>query len=140
MHLFFNNISLNGIDEGQAYLVAIIGYDNIDYTKRLILNSAEEHIEGMIATVNNQNLSNEINIFPNPIKGIGFIEFTVEKNDNVEITIYNMLGKKIMSTQKKYATGNHAIAINSSNFSSGSYVVEIKTGNTVSTRKFTITQ
>ena len=135
----FNNISLDGIDEGQAYLVATIGYNNVDYTKRLILNSAEEHIEGMVSTVNNQVLNHKINIFPNPMKQIGFIEFTVERDDIIDITIYNILGKNVMSKKaKRYVTGNHAVAINSLDFSSGTYFVEVKTTNGISKQKFTI--
>jgi hypothetical protein len=135
----FNNISLNGMSYGQVYLVAAVSYDDIDITKRLVLNSAEEHVEGMVSSVNNLELSQQINIFPNPMSQIGYIAFSVEKNDYVNINIYNILGENVMPQKdKQYVAGNHIIAINSLNLSAGTYFVEIKTTEGISKQKFTI--
>lgn len=135
----FNNISLNGMDPGQIYLVAAISYDDIDITKRLVLNSTKIQVEEMVSSVNNHELSHQINIFPNPIREIGYVEFYVAKHDDVDINIYNIVGESVMpKTTKQYVAGNHVVAINSLNLSSGTYFVEIKTTEGVSSQKFTI--
>lgn len=135
----FNNISLNGMSSGQVYLVAALSYNNIDITKRLVLNSTQKHIEDMVSSVNNLEINNQITIFPNPMRQIGYIKFYVEKNDNVDINIYNILGENVMiKKDKKYVSGEHTLVINSLNFPAGTYFVEIKTSIGISKQKFTI--
>jgi len=93
----------------------------------------------MVSSVNNLELSQQINIFPNPMSQIGYIAFSVEKNDYVNINIYNILGENVMPQKdKQYVAGNHIVAINSLNLSAGSYFVEIKTIEGISKQKFTI--
>ena len=135
----FNNISLNGTDPGQVYLVATLSYDNPDITKRLVLNSNKQYVEGMVATIENYSLENKINIFPNPITQIGYVEFQLKKSDVVKLTIYNLLAEEIISKEeRKYSQGNHAIAINTYDLPTGTYFVEIKTSNQVERKKFTV--
>ncbi len=127
----FSNISLAGMEPGKIYLVASVSYDNIDRTKCLILNSAKEHVGGMVPTslVTNKT-EDKLNVFPNPMKEIGYIEFSSESTQEVSINIYDFLGNQVKETiHGKYAAGQHVKAINSMNLSNGTYFVEIRKEN-----------
>jgi len=128
----FNNISLTGMDPGQIYLVASISYDNTDRTKRLILNSAKEYVEGMIqpASILSLNYSKSLNIFPNPAKEIAYIKLVTESTQEITINIYNILGYKVKeSIHGKYAAGEHVRAIDIRDLCDGTYLVEVKEEN-----------
>lgn len=70
-------------------------------------------------------LSSDVKIFPNPTKDILNINGI---DDNVQIIIYDLNGRKLSESR-----GN---SINTANLNSGIYVLEIKSENKTTTRKF----
>ncbi|MCI0450129.1 MAG: YCF48-related protein [Chlorobi bacterium] len=81
------------------------------------------------------NISSEIpikhnlqNIYPNPFNPIANIIFDVAFVDNVEIIVYDILGRKVeVLVSEKLNPGKYKIIFNGENFSSGVYICNLIT-------------
>ncbi len=69
--------------------------------------------------------------FPNPFKENTTIEFFLPKSADVEFSVYNVLGKKLLNlTDQASTSGWNTIEFDAGNLTSGVYLYELKTGNT----------
>ena len=90
-----------------------------------------------IAEVNNS--LETFGVYPNPFTEITNISFTLKKDENVTINVYNMLGEKVYSND--YGTmsqGEHIIQINGNNLSSGLYLVRLSAGDYTISKKVSL--
>ncbi|HXP51914.1 MAG TPA: T9SS type A sorting domain-containing protein, partial [Bacteroidia bacterium] len=84
---------------------------------------------------------NSVNLYPNPNNGQFVLQIESGKckvdNEIKQVTIYNILGKKVLS---EFSTLNSPLSINISNQPSGVYLYRVltETGNLVSSGKFVI--
>ena len=64
--------------------------------------------------------------YPNPFNPSTTIEFTINENSNVNLSIYNLLGQKITTLiNQPMSAGAHSVQFNASNLSSGIYFYHI---------------
>ena len=80
----------------------------------------------------------DFKLFPNPSDGIFTLKFRTEETDDVEIFVYDVLGRKIASKTYKNSINSFDEQINFSPLSKGIYMLRIKRGNRMSTRKIFI--
>jgi hypothetical protein len=88
----------------------------------------------------------EFSVFPNPIKmsqrEMLQIKFSLEANTEVKLSIYNILGQRIVSENLgRYESGIHSISWNPKNvkkMGSGMYFVRINNAKSHSTQKLMI--
>ncbi len=74
--------------------------------------------------------------YPNPFNPSTKINFGLKNSGNVEISVYNILGKKVATLVNGFkSAGNHSVSFNASNLSSGIYFYKIVTNGFVQTRK-----
>jgi Secretion system C-terminal sorting domain/WD40-like Beta Propeller Repeat len=76
--------------------------------------------------------------YPNPFNPNTVISWQLTVRSNVKVTVYNILGEKIaVLVNERQNAGEHKISFNADEYklSSGTYIVELKTGNTVKTQK-----
>lgn len=72
-------------------------------------------------------IKSKIKVFPNPAGENTFIEYELRGNSNVNISVYDILGKKIATIYyKNQRKGNHKIPLNTANLSKGIYIVNIE--------------
>ena len=84
--------------------------------------------------------------FPNPFNPNTTIEFTIPlAKDNVNLTIYNMLGQEVirLADNASYGPGTHSVSWNSLNANgtpaaAGVYIYELSSGNVSKTAKMTL--
>ncbi|HQF44129.1 MAG TPA: T9SS type A sorting domain-containing protein, partial [Ignavibacteriaceae bacterium] len=82
---------------------------------------------------NNFNLEQN---YPNPFNPSTTIKYSVAERSNVNIKVYDMLGKEVASlvnTVKE--AGSYEVNFNASNLASGMYVYTITAGNFTSSKK-----
>ncbi len=124
-------------------------YKNIDYS--IISGTNLFNIgESAVITINNLLANNDIlipklteiqSIYPNPFNPSTTIQYSINKNDFVEIDIYNVKGQKIKSLiSQKHTPGIFHVVwngkdLNEKSVSSGIYMCRIKTSNKIISKK-----
>jgi PKD repeat protein len=73
-------------------------------------------------------LSNNINVYPNPVHNQANIEITNWPTNAANIVVRNMSGKKIYSKELEPISNNETITINTSKWASGVYFMEVTDG------------
>jgi pectate lyase len=77
--------------------------------------------------------------YPNPVLGTTIIPFSITRPAHVSLTVYNILGKKVVVLlDSEQMAGSHSIPFNSSGLVSGMYFYVIRTGMTVETRNMLV--
>ena len=89
---------------------------------------------GDFVDVENENIPIEYDLeiknFPNPFNGQTTIEFTIPKEGNVEISIFNILGQKIANPiNENMISGKHSFSWDANNLSSGLYILMLNYNN-----------
>jgi hypothetical protein len=74
--------------------------------------------------------------YPNPFNPISTIKYDVPSADFISLTIYDILGQKVLQAVNDYqSSGTHELKFNASTLSSGIYIYELKAGNKFIQRK-----
>jgi hypothetical protein len=74
--------------------------------------------------------------YPNPFNPKTNFEFDLPKSENVNITIYNMLGQEVKILLNEFKNpGTYRVDFDASSLSSGTYIYRIKAGDFVDTKK-----
>ncbi|MEO6884151.1 MAG: T9SS type A sorting domain-containing protein, partial [Bacteroidia bacterium] len=82
-----------------------------------------------------------LDIYPNPTNSIANVAFGMKQSENVLITVYNMLGQKVMTDNEGVlAQGQHIIQLDGSNLTNGIYFVNIIANNNSITKKVIISK
>jgi hypothetical protein len=78
-------------------------------------------------------------MYPNPTSNNTNLAFKLEKDQNVTVSVYNMLGEQVYTNNEGTMTGGtHNITINTSALQSGVYFVRFNTNNASTTQKLII--
>jgi hypothetical protein len=80
-------------------------------------------------TAGDTELGENLNIYPNPTKGLFNISFIAEKVDNFEITIIDAFGKVVSQEENQDFIGEYTKQVNLSDYPRGIYMIHIKTKN-----------
>lgn len=91
--------------------------------------------------IEENSLVNSISIFPNPVVGKSTIDFNLTQVNDVTIKVLNNIGQVMMNENLgKLNAGHQTYTLDASALSSGLYFVEIQTGNSVVTRKISVSK
>jgi photosystem II stability/assembly factor-like uncharacterized protein len=130
--LFENNLTaITSAPNGDIWTVAT--NNSLIYSSRKT-NSVNSPVDGLKGYVLNQN-------YPNPFNPSTSIEWNMPVTGNVEIKVYDILGKEVKTLiDNKLESGNHKIMWDGRNnfgtsVSSGMYYYKIKVNNFVSIKK-----
>lgn len=92
-------------------------------------------------SINENESSVGVNIYPNPFSNIATIAFYNKENQNVIINIFDAYGKQISQINKgELAAGDYTEQFDGSNLPAGIYFVNIISGNSSVTKKVCITK
>ncbi|MBI9073742.1 MAG: T9SS type A sorting domain-containing protein [Melioribacteraceae bacterium] len=102
---------------------------------------------GPATSVSNDFVMNDFKLeqnYPNPFNPSTTIKFTLAKNENVQLRIYNSLGELIDTiVDQELAQGNHEVIFNSKNYSflsSGVYYYQLNTKSYSETKGMVLTK
>ncbi len=65
-------------------------------------------------------------MYPNPLHDIFNIEIFAERNSDIQIRVYDLLGKSVLNKQVAVQAGLNEYPLNLANLSAGNYIIEIK--------------
>ncbi len=105
------DLDLNGI-----YNITTYGYDNND---DYLLNDT------LMISVENTEIEESINIFPNPFSDKLNIVINSKSDDKVHITLTDVSGKRSIDIQRELTAGENTIIINTNNLSPSLYILNI---------------
>ncbi|MEH0153093.1 family 10 glycosylhydrolase [Limibacter armeniacum] len=66
-------------------------------------------------------------LYPNPVQQMTTLGFTLEKDDEVQVVIYDMVGRVVSQYQQQYNAGNHRLQLNTSALKRGIYLIKLNT-------------
>ena len=76
-------------------------------------------------------------IMPNPSNGVAELQFELMNASDVTVSVVDVTGKEVQNvTMNQLANGAHSVSIESANWNSGVYIVNIASNGTVLTKKF----
>jgi hypothetical protein len=85
------------------------------------------------------NSVNEVETYPNPVKGELNIQFSVNESADIRISIVDMIGKELaVISNEIFDNGTHNLAYNTSSLPIGMYLLRIQTEEGVITRKIQV--
>lgn len=108
-----------------------------DPNQNILLKQASTIVgSGLIpAAVNPQ-----FNLEPNPTSGMVSAGFALSKSSDISLALFDLSGRKLYdSGTHKYMAGSHIIRFDAGKYPSGSYLVTLREGSQVLTRKLVIT-
>ncbi len=80
-------------------------------------------------------------VYPNPIRSSASIEFILEANADVKISVYNTVGQEILMLVDEFRpAGNHNVSFDSRNLPQGMYFCTVKVGSLSEIHKLIITK
>ena len=87
-------------------------------------------IDGMIVGIEEKRVSGDINLYPNPANSDAILEFELEKNENVNVEIFNIQGKKINEQYLgQMDAGKHQLKLNIRDIPKGVFFVKVHISN-----------
>lgn len=96
---------------------------------------------GMIVDIDEILSTDDVSINPNPIANTANIEFDLFKKTNVDIAVFDILGKNAMNLYKgEMGNGPHSIQMNVDGLNNGVYFVNIRMDNNIVTKKILVTK
>ncbi|MEE9450823.1 MAG: T9SS type A sorting domain-containing protein, partial [Ignavibacteriaceae bacterium] len=74
--------------------------------------------------------------YPNPFNPSTTIRFSLPKQTQLKLNLYNMLGELVETiAEGSYEVGNYKVTFNASNLPSGVYIYRIESSDFVQTKK-----
>jgi hypothetical protein len=84
---------------------------------------------------------NLLNNYPNPFNPATTINYTIEKDDHVNLVVYDVLGRQVLElVNEQQKAGDHSIKFSAVNLSSGIYYCRLQTTNSVKTNKMILSK
>lgn len=86
--------------------------------------------------VNKQNSLGAVALFPNPASETVTVKYELQKNEKVEIEVFNLSGTSLLSIQDEGVSGQNSISLPLNQLNtSGIYLVKLKTNDKLETLK-----
>lgn len=116
------------VDNTGAEMVKISNFTTVDFGKML---------SGTYAAIEENNVVN-MEVYPNPVNTTAVVTFEnlVALETTIEVT--NLVGQVVVNEFLGNVIGTQYVEINASDLTAGVYLVNIKTGNTVTTKRIVV--
>ena len=122
----------------QDYLLIIKGESSYNYLSIIIGDATNPYLFDGI----DDSIVSELKIlsaYPNPFNPITNISYYVNQNANIDVSVYNLMGRKVQSLENSFKeSGEYTISWDASNHASGIYYIQISNGDQIKTQKITL--
>ena len=115
-----------------TYYIKVYGYGGafsttICYNLRVNVGSTSfRSSDGLSTEIVTPSL-NDFNLFPNPAQNMVNVAFNSPTNESINVRIFDMVGKTILSNEIGVTTGDNKFSFDLSNLTKGIYFVEMNT-------------
>ncbi len=98
-------------------------HSSVGYSTGMFINDFQPVLDACALDIEETVVSSEVSAFPNPAAAVSNINFALNANADVALTMVDMLGKVVYSTTtSSYDAGNHTISVDVSKFGKGMYL------------------
>ncbi|MFN4246948.1 MAG: S8/S53 family peptidase [Flavipsychrobacter sp.] len=120
---------------GSAFDAKITSYTcNVSHQH---FKTTDEESEGRVVRTFKEKISDNVRVYPNPVKEKLNIEFTISKDALTQISIVNIVGQNVMSAkQEKLKEGKYIRSFPTNELVPGVYMILFKSGDNISQFKF----
>ena len=95
-----------------------------------------------VSSENNRVLPEKVSLvqnYPNPFNPSTTISFSLSKQEQVNLSVFNMTGQLVETiTNRIYTSGSHSVVLRADHLASGVYFYRLKTSEIALTKKFTL--
>jgi len=78
------------------------------------------------SSISENDISNQVAVYPNPTNGMSTLTIDAKENlSNAKLSVFNILGEKVISTETNLTIGTNSIPLNLTHLQSGIYTVEL---------------
>lgn len=91
--------------------------------------------EGSVSAQELPTWVSKMTINPNPIKESAILTITTTENKATQLQIFDMSGKLLQQSEHQLVSGENTIIMNTNDLAKGLYIVALRSGNEVSTKK-----
>ena len=138
--LTLNDESGEGLSGG-FYVITDDNNDVLWMGEEFTYESVIEMAHGMIVDVEENTISDNIAIYPNPVSQKANIKFSLSDDVKMEVLLLDILGKNVKTIHDGFLnSGEHLIQIDASELETGMYFVKFQTDKKVFTKKILISR
>jgi len=136
-----NPITRNNTKNTYSFIDKNVGIENREAYYRLKQidtdgNFSYSDIKKVNWSINNSENQAVFVAYPNPFTAILTLEFEVNNQENMEITLMDMAGRRIKTISQSFSKGNNKLELNNlKNLAQGSYLVQLKSNTLLKTFK-----
>lgn len=130
-----NFVDLSNYEGESEVMIAfkgVSGYGNNLYVDDILISN------DLRLNVQENNLIAGVNVFPNPSNSVVNVEFEVQNQENVTVSILNTVGQTVSSNNLGSVSGVQTTQMDVSSLESGMYIVRIKTANGETTKRISV--
>jgi hypothetical protein len=114
--------------------VCVNGYGNNIYVDNI-------NVMSVFASIEDENNSSVVNVYPNPAQEFINVSLTMTQQDEVQISLINMLGEVVMMADKGHVSaGSQLFQLNTATLAAGVYNVSIKVGDHMQVHRIVISK
>ncbi|MEQ8625845.1 MAG: T9SS type A sorting domain-containing protein [Vicingaceae bacterium] len=131
----------SNFEASRISIVAVVAYSGPDVDSYEVINAKEYTLEELnsVGISENANSNASLNIYPNPSNNIANVSIDLKESNNVQLDVMDITGKVISSDNLGVmAKGNQLIRLNVADFANGFYFMNLRVGDEMITRKFTV--
>tara|TARA_B110000908_G_scaffold105196_1_gene123896 strand:- start:188 stop:739 length:552 start_codon:yes stop_codon:yes gene_type:complete len=123
-----NNFTLTGLISNENYRMRIRTICDSSFNSNSSWSTWNffTTLSGIRITEGDINLGVNLNIYPNPTRGLFNISFIAEKIDNFDISIVDAFGKLVYNEDKQDFIGEYTKQLDLSDFPRGIYTLQIR--------------
>ncbi len=82
---------------------------------------------------------NDVSIYPNPLDQDANVEIELSQSQNVSLSVFDMTGKLVVSQNEgELSQGKHVVKVDGKNLSDGIYLIKITAGQSLVTKKISV--
>lgn len=136
-----NPISIDNTKSTYSFIDKNVGIENTEayYRLKQIDNDGKfsySDIKKVNWSIDNSKNGGLFVAYPNPFTDILMLDFSLDKSENIEISLIDMTGRIIKTISQSYSKGNHKVELNYlQNLAKGSYLLQFKTNTIQKTLK-----
>lgn len=130
------DINISAYDGQNDILIRMRGisdFGNCLYVDNIYVNNTAISVE-------ENNLENNINLFPNPANNVLNVAVNLTDVNNVNVEVLNAMGQAVATAGAENVQGEHTIKVDVANLAAGIYMVRTTVGTEVAVKQVSITR